>query len=88
MRALFIVLLAAFAGGCGLLLDDPAPFQEARKDAAVIDMAPTLPDFAMEDAFVLRPRDFSVDAEPVDAGPADAAPCPDAGDADCPDALP
>jgi len=69
-------LVVVLAAGCSLVLEDPAPFVESRRDMAEPDMGVVLPDLAVEDAFVQRPPpDTGVDAAPdacTDAGCADA----------------
>ncbi len=88
---LVFVWLAALGAGCSLVLDDPTPFVEARRDAAEPDRGPLLPDLAVEDAFVARPM---VDMQPDAAPDAAPEPAPDmaldacTADADCLDGSP
>ncbi len=74
--------LALALAGCGLVLDDPLPFQVKPVEDARPDVADARADFALEDAFV------QPDTGPEDAAPdADARPIPEdvgtpSGDAD------
>lgn len=69
-RACVAAFVALALAACSLVLDEPTPFVEARRDAAELDRGPLLPDLAVEDAFVARPQPDMA---------ADAAPCPDGG---------
>lgn len=75
--ALLLAAAVAFGlGACSLVLEDPTPFVEARRDMAVQDRGPLLPDLAVEDAFVARrPLDMAPEPEPE---PDMAEPEPDA----------